>query len=483
MYPMSFLLIGICALLLGMFFTRLVRDGALKFGLVDHPDHNRKVHKKPIPRLGGVAIICSYAISLLVIPVFAGSGLLGLTHHAKTYWLLAGLAVVFGTGLIDDLTTLTPLQKLAGQFAAAVLVWSGGVQVHMLQDVHLNGWLSLPITVSWLLLCMNAFNLIDGLDGLAAGSSLVSTIAMLAAAMLDKNTFLILMITPLVGALLGFLRFNFNPATIFLGDSGSLSIGFLLGCFGVMWGEKTHTLLSLLAPAMAMSLPLLETGLSIVRRYLRRRPIFSPDREHIHHRLLDRGKTPRQAALLLYAAAGLTAILALLEVAVLREMAWLVVVIFIIVAAAAIRYLEYREFEFARRLFTGGVVFSLIDDQMHLNTLKESLQLAKTPEEAHRMVRAACHQLGFREVNVVEAGWDNQPLRPCVTLAMEPGRFLVLDGMPKKDRPVAITQLQELLTEYFRSSSDLTVSACLSGVSPLQVTEITSRSRDARSYL
>ena len=159
-----------------------------------------------------------------------------------------------------------------------------------------NWWWTLPLTLLWLVACMNAFNLIDGVDGLASGLGLFATVTTFVAALLQKNVPLALATIPLAGALLGFLRYNFNPASIFLGDSGSLLIGFLLGCFGVIWSQKSATFLGMTAPLMTLAIPLLDVCLSVVRRYMRHEPLFKADRGHIHHRLLDRGFTPRRVA-------------------------------------------------------------------------------------------------------------------------------------------------------------------------------------------
>src|SRR5947208_10567281 len=168
-----------------------------------------------------------------------------------------------------------------------------GVNVSGVAGFAAHGWWSFPITVGWLVVCSNAFNLIDGMDGLATGVGLFAAFTTLAAALLQNNALLALATAPLVGALLAFLRYNFNPASIFLGDCGSLTIGFLLGCFAAVWSQKSATLLGMTAPVMALSVPLLDTGIAVVRRFLRRQPIFSADRNHLHHRLLDRGFSSR----------------------------------------------------------------------------------------------------------------------------------------------------------------------------------------------
>src|SRR2546421_10492649 len=145
-------------------------------------------------------------------------------------------------------------------------------------------WVSIPVTVIWLVGCTNAFNLIDGLDGLAAGVGLFATLTMVLSALANQNLDMAMVTIPLAGALLAFLRYNFNPASVFLGDSGSLTIGFLLGCFGALWSEKSVTLVALTVPILAVSIPLADVALSIARRFVRNRPIFQGDRGHIHHK-------------------------------------------------------------------------------------------------------------------------------------------------------------------------------------------------------
>ena len=178
-------------------------------------------------------------------------------------------------GLLDDLFHLRPWQKLFGELLAAGVAYGFGLHVEGLAGYAAASWLSLPLTVLWLVLCTNAFNLIDGMDGLATGAGLFATLTIVLAAVLQTNTSLALAAVPLVGALLGFLRYNFNPATVFLGDSGSLLIGFLLGCFGVVWSLKTATIFGIVAPVMAMCVPLLDVVLSVARRFHKGAPRFT----------------------------------------------------------------------------------------------------------------------------------------------------------------------------------------------------------------
>src|SRR5207247_1602256 len=171
--------------------------------------------------------------------------------------------VIFATGLLDDLFGLSPWQKIFGQVGAAGLAYWAGVRVLGVAGFSAHGWWSIPLTVLWLVGCANAFNLIDGVDGLAAGVGLFATLTIFLAALLQNNAPLALATVPLAGALLAFLRYNFNPASIFLGDCGSLSIGFLLGCYGIIWSQKSATMLVMSAPLLALAIPLHDTCITI----------------------------------------------------------------------------------------------------------------------------------------------------------------------------------------------------------------------------
>ena len=286
--------------------------------------------------------------------------------------------------------------------AQSVYVAPGGVYIGAVGGHGLNVWIGVPITVIWLLACTNSFNLIDGVDGLAAGVGLFATITMLLAALLQNNVPLALATVPLAGALPGFLRYNFNPATIFLGDSGSLLIGFLLGCYGVLWSEKSATILGMTAPMMALAIPLLDTGLAIARRFLRQKSIFAADRGHIHHRLLDRGFTPRKVVLTLYAVAGLFAILSLCTV--WAPNVGLVIVLFCACTWIGIQHLGYLEFGLAGRMFMDGAFRRLLNSHLSLQGFEDDLNAASTPEECWRVLADAYKEFGFSRVEANLAG-------------------------------------------------------------------------------
>ena len=270
------LTLGFTSFVVAFTITPLCRNLAIRWGLVDHPDHIRKLHTRPVPRLGGIPIFIACLVSFAVLLLFHyRSGQIVRGPFSVIWSLLPAAIIIFLTGLIDDLFGAKPWQKLSAQFVAATVAVFSGVQISNIAWHNLPSWVGVIVTVVWLVGCTNAFNLIDGVDGLAAGVGLVATTVTLIAALLGHNIDMAFAIIPIVGALLGFLRFNFSPATIFLGDSGSLLIGFLLGCYSVLWSQKSATILGMTAPVIALSIPLLDTGLAIIRRFLDPNPFLS----------------------------------------------------------------------------------------------------------------------------------------------------------------------------------------------------------------
>jgi UDP-GlcNAc:undecaprenyl-phosphate/decaprenyl-phosphate GlcNAc-1-phosphate transferase len=390
MYSLVFL--GIFSFFLSLVLTPVVRNAFRRWGIVDHPDDVRRVHDYPIPRVGGVAIVFAYLLSfaaLFAIKFKAGF----LIQNSLGLRLFPAAALVFTAGLVDDLRSLKPWQKLLAEFVAAGLACMAGVRIEAFGGFHIGYYWSFPLTIFWLVACTNAVNLIDGIDGLAAGVGLFATSTMLLAALLQNNIVLALAVVPLAGCLLGFLRYNFNPATIFLGDSGSLFVGFLLGCYGVLWSQKAATILGMTAPLMALAIPLLDTGLAIARRFLRHQPIFGADRGHIHHRLLDRGLTPRKAALILYACCALGACFSLFVMN--RNLSSLVIVVFCLITWIGVQHLGYIEFGVASRMFVEGAFRRLLRSQIALQTYEDRLNAAATADEYWKIMEAALKEFGF----------------------------------------------------------------------------------------
>jgi UDP-GlcNAc:undecaprenyl-phosphate GlcNAc-1-phosphate transferase len=395
--------LGGLSLLLALGLTPLVRDSIGRLGFLDHPDGNRKKHASAVPRVGGIAIVGAYVGTFalaLVLPFTYGYVL----HNAlPSIWKLAlAASVVFLTGVIDDLVGLKAGQKMIGIGGAAVLAYFANIRVdiHFLHSLSGWHWLSFVLTVVWLIGCTNAFNLIDGMDGLATGVGLFATLAMLIAALTQHNLPLALATMPLAGCLLGFLPYNFNKASVFLGDSGSLLIGFLLGCYGALWSEKSVTVVAVTVPLLIVSIPLLEVVLSILRRFLRDRPIFQGDRGHIHHKLLERGFSPKGAVLVIYGLCGLAAMLALLANALHNEFSGLIVIAFCAAAWVGINHLGYAEFSKAGEMFLGGKFRRIIDAETRLLDFETALAEAPDVLACWSKILEGSREFGFQGVRM-----------------------------------------------------------------------------------
>jgi UDP-GlcNAc:undecaprenyl-phosphate GlcNAc-1-phosphate transferase len=401
MYSLLFLVVS--SFLFSLLLTPLARNLARRWGWVDHPDHGRKLHTIPIPRVGGIAILASYLLAfgaLLLSGLQAAQVVHGGLPLALRLFPAAGL--IFGLGVLDDIISLKAAPKFAVQIAASCLVYFAGVQVHGFGAYQISGWFSLPATIFWLVLCTNAVNLIDGVDGLAAGVGLFATATTLLAALLQNNLDLALAVAPLLGCLLGFLRYNFNPATVFLGDSGSLFIGFVLGACSIIWSQKSATILGMTAPLLALSIPLLDTALAVARRFLRRQPLFTADRGHIHHRLLDRGFSPRGVALVIYGICSLSAILSLLVMN--RRFEGVVIILFCAATWIGVQHLGYVEFGVAGRMFVEGAFRRLINANIALQMLERRLESARTPDECWNVIQDSAAEFGFHSVEMKLAG-------------------------------------------------------------------------------
>ena len=384
------------AFLIAFVLTPIVRDVFRSYNVVDRPGR-RKVHAYPIPRVGGVPIAIAYVFALLSL---RGAGSVFPLHWVQT--ILSGALVIFLTGLIDDFFNLSPLVKLAGQIAASAVAFANGLSIDHLGTIALPFWVSLPLTIFWLLLTTNALNLIDGLDGLSAGIGFCATLTFVAAAALHGDPVLAYTALPLAGALLGFLFFNFNPATVFLGDSGALLIGFLLGCYGIVWIGHGVTATGIALPLLALCIPMMDLGLAIVRRRLRKQPIFSADRGHIHHRLLDRGLSVRRAATVLYAVgiAGGIAGLLLSYPGGSIFLRILVTTCVAVIALAGIRELRYPEFRVAARLLFQGEFHRVFADKLRMEQLAQRLERAQTRDEWWQLLVDAA-----REWNWIRLKW------------------------------------------------------------------------------
>jgi len=304
--------------------TPVIGRGARLLGLVDAPG-GRKVHVQSVPRLGGVAVVLAAGLAIAVMWWLQPATIDPLAWPAMRPFLLAS-GLIFTAGLIDDVRGLGPAPKLVIEFAAAVVMMSSGLlieKVTLLGSTLDLGWAAWPITAAWLIGVTNAFNLIDGVDGLAAGITVLAGSACGAILVVSGHPTEAMLLAALVGAALGFLAFNFAPASIFLGDGGSLVAGFILAATAITGWQKGATVLATGVPLMIFALPIADSALALLRRGVARpadgrsirailRQIAEPDRQHIHHRMLAMGWSARRTVLILYA---ITAILSLLALA------------------------------------------------------------------------------------------------------------------------------------------------------------------------
>lgn len=297
------------ALVISLAATPIVKSFAEKVGAIDNPGEARRVHDHPIPRMGGMAIFLGFLISVVL---FAD-----VTKQVQG--ILIGAVIIVATGAIDDIISLRYWIKLLAQILAAVVAVIHGVVIEVVMNPNifsetpslLLGVLAVPITVIWIVGITNSVNLIDGLDGLACGVSTISCITMLVVALMVAEGNVAVILACLAGACIGFIPYNFNPAKIFMGDTGALLLGYVLATVSVLGMFKFYAIVTFVVPILALALPLFDTLFAIIRRLLRGQNPMTPDRGHLHHRLIDMGLSQKQAVAVLYslsAMLGLTAV-------------------------------------------------------------------------------------------------------------------------------------------------------------------------------
>lgn len=278
--------------------TPFVKKLANKLGAVDVPKDDRRMHDHPIPRMGGLAVFLGFLISILF---FAGIDI-------QIRGMLIGCTIIVFTGIVDDIHPLQWWVKLLLQLVAAVIAVLHGIKIEVFtnpiffldHEWLILGWLSVPITVVWIVIVTNSVNLIDGLDGLAVGVSAIDSVAMLIVAFLVSEGNVAIIMAALAGACIGFIPYNMNPAKIFAGDTGALLLGYVLATMSVIGLFKTYALISFLIPFLLLALPLFDTLFAIVRRLLKGQSPMHADRGHVHHRLIDSGFNQKQAVAILY---------------------------------------------------------------------------------------------------------------------------------------------------------------------------------------
>lgn len=326
---------------------------AYKIGAVDIPKDNRRMHQNSMPKLGGIAVIAGFLISIIylifVVTIEGSVDIFGQEQYfKKLIGILLGIIVITITGILDDTKNLKPYQKMLGQILAATIVVSFGLQIDTINistiaQIGLTREFSIILTIIWIVGITNAINLMDGLDGLSSGISLISCISLLIIFSLNSSPMIaILVISSLIGALVGFLPYNFAPAKTFIGDTGSNFLGFMLAVISILGVAKTYTIAVIVMPILVLGLPILDVVWAIIRRVIKGKSlkaIFKADNEHVHHKLVKRGFSQKQAVLILY---GASAILGMFAIILFDSGIWKALsFLLMVVAAVAVGYKNF----------------------------------------------------------------------------------------------------------------------------------------------
>ena len=346
----SYLTLFLISLVLALVLTPYVRRWAIKWGAIDLPDNGRRIHRRPTPRLGGIAIYLAFTLTLLCVPFLGNMVSQSFRSNLTRFGaLIIPATFMFAFGIWDDFKGSSAQQKIIAQVIATVMIYSMGFRIDTLSSPfggmwHLAPIISFPLTALWVVGITNAFNLIDGVDGLAAGASVFALVSILFFSIAQGNPEISLIAVVLVGAVIGFLRYNFNPATIFLGDSGSLFLGFVAAALSLAGSQKGSTIIAVAIPLVSFGLPVVEAGLSLVRRFLGGDSLLAGDRGHIHHMLLRRGFSQRQVVILLYAVCALFSLFGLMLINPQRSLAALIFFVLGIGIVFGVQHLRYAEF-------------------------------------------------------------------------------------------------------------------------------------------
>lgn len=377
---------------------------------------DRRIHREPVPRLGGVAILVGASVGLATALLVRAAHVPGWALGSPTALIVAGLvlggAMVFVAGLVDDVRGIRPLAKVAVQLAAALAVYLLGFRIETVTLVGVDlvlGWLALPVTLLWIVGITNAYNLVDGMDGLATGMGMIAFAAIGAAAWYLGHGEVLVAASLMLGALAGFLPHNFSPARIFMGDSGSLFIGFALAVLSVQGSMKGTTAVLVVVPLFALAIPLLDTAAAMLRRWLRGLPISSADARHIHHRLVALGFSHRDAVLVLYIfAVGFASVGILLAFA--PESSIVLISVLGGVASAAVlvigmRGLRYDEFLLAGKFVACGPrrVRQVLRTKILANDLAQVIRVAGSMEEVQAVLEDAAGDLDLLHMEVCPA--------------------------------------------------------------------------------
>jgi len=336
--------LAVISIVISAVLTPLVKKFAVKIKVIDIPKDNRRIHKKPIPLLGGLAIYFSFILTLIL-----KSGSLSISEIG----IIIGATIIVIGGFLDDKFDIRPWQKLLIQIVAAVSLIVYGIRIELLtnpissSELYISiGVLSIPLTIIWVVGITNALNLIDGLDGLAAGVAFISSVTIFIIALLNKRLEAAVLTSILAGSILGFLPYNFNPATIFMGDTGAQLLGFLLAAISMEGAIKSAAAFAIAVPILALGIPIYDVLFAMIRRKLNGRPIMEADKGHLHHRLLDMGLTQREAVIIMYLISAVLGSFAIIAMQVSTQRSYFLlamVMIVLVIVAWKFGFFEHKE--------------------------------------------------------------------------------------------------------------------------------------------
>lgn len=337
-------ILAVISMVLSAIFTPVVKKIAFKFKVLDIPKDKRKIHKKPTPLLGGLAIYGSFVLTLIF-----KSG----TLSKAELGIIFGATIIVIGGILDDRYDIKPRYKLIFQILATGVLILFGVKITFItnplftSNQYLDiGLISIPITILWVIGITNALNLIDGLDGLAAGVALISSITIFIIAIINNRVDAAILTAILSGAILGFLPYNFNPASIFMGDTGAQLLGFLLAAISMGGTIKSAAAFAIAVPILALGIPIYDTIFAVIRRKVNGRPIMQADRGHLHHRLIDMGLTQRQTVVIMYLISAILGSFAIIAMQISNQRAYMVlagVMIFLVLLAWKYGFFQHRD--------------------------------------------------------------------------------------------------------------------------------------------
>jgi UDP-GlcNAc:undecaprenyl-phosphate/decaprenyl-phosphate GlcNAc-1-phosphate transferase len=415
-FPLAWAIAFVC--------TPVAIRAATSLNLLDSPDGGRRTHASAVPRIGGVAVFAGLLLALL-----------GTWFFQRSYWgtggatfflgLSLGVSVMFLIGLLDDIRGLKPSAKILAQVVAALLVWHFEFrpdEVVFAYGYELNlGVLALPLFVIWVVAVTNAFNLIDGLDGLAGGVGVIIALGAAVAAAFNERMAAFVAVAGVAGALLGFLRYNFPRARVFLGDSGSMAVGFVLSIVLLRASATPGGGIVIAIPLFAMAFPFLDTALAITRRWLRNTPIFGADARHIHHRLLASGLSPTKTVVVLWLLTGAATSFGLLLAFAPPAVMWVVAVAgavaVLVVAAYGSTLLAYHELLVAGQVLLSGPgrARRLIEDQIRAVDLAQRVKATTIMEELEQLLEGSASEFGFLHMALISSDQELPPGLPAVT--------------------------------------------------------------------